>query len=222
MIMKIRVFGIILSSVVSLALLSGCKEELKLSDYVSENRTGYYLTSSEPDGISLKAFYTLREYPYAADGVARETSGVFEVKIKSETYFKSVEVSFSLGGEECGGAASYDGAEKVYEYSVSALSEPEDSISFTVTADGGTYSLSAENKNSGYLSGGEILSAVKAEKSEYIDSLIANDKFNGEIYLRFIFDEKGYYYVGLISKERGTLSLLVDASTGKIIAERES
>lgn len=222
MIMKIRVVCIILSLAAAAALMSGCSEEVNLFSYVSENRTGYYLSSSEAGGISLKAFYTLREYPYAADGVAREKSGVFEVEIKSETYYKSVEVSFSLGGEELGGAANYDGAKQVYEYSVSAPSAPEENISFTVTADKNTYSLTAENKNSGYLSGEEILSRVKAEKKDYIASLTGKNKFNGEIYLRFIFDKKGYYYVGIISKEKGTLSLLADAATGKIIAEKES
>lgn len=222
MIMKMRFFGIILSSAAALTLFCGCKNEVNLSSYISENRTGYYLSSSDSADISLKAYYTLREYPYVADGVARDMSGVFEVEIKSETYYKSVDISFLLDGKECGGAMGYDCAKKIYEYSISASSAPEENISFTVTADGAEYSLAAENKNSGYLSGEEILSRVKEEKKEYIDSLTDKNKFGGEIYLRFIFDKKGYYYVGIISEEKGTLSLLVDAATGEIIAERES
>lgn len=222
MIMKIRFFGIILSSAAVAVSFCGCKDEVDLSSYVSENRTGYYISSSENGDISLKAFYTLREYPYAADGFAREKSGVFEVKLESENYYKSVDVSFSLNGKECGGAMEYDGAKKIYEYSASASLSPEESIVFTVTADGETYSLNAENKNLGYLSGEEILSAVKSEKKGYIDSLTEKNKFNGEIYLRFIFDKKGYYYVGIISKDGRTLSLLSDAATGEIIAEREN
>lgn len=222
MIMKIRFFGIILSSAAAVAAFCGCKDGIDLSSYVSENRTGYYLSSSDSADISLKAYYTLREYPYVADGIPRGMSGVFEVEIKSDTYYKSVDVNFLSDGKECGGAMSYDGAKKIYEYSVSLSSEPEENISFTVTADGAEYSLTAENKNSGYLSGKEILSRVKEEKTEYIDLLTDKNKFGGEIYLRFIFDKKGYYYVGIISEEKGTLSLLVDAATGEIIAERES
>jgi len=221
MIMKKLIFGAVLSCSLIFALFCGCAEEDDLFSYVSENRTRYYIASSEESGISLKAFYTLREYPYAADGVKRDMTGVFEVEIRAEKYYQSVEVGFSLGGENFGGEANYNAVKEAYEYSVSAEGAEEDNISFSISADGNEYSLEAENKNAGYLSDRDVLLSVKGEKAEYINSLTDGGKFCGEIYIRFIFDGKGYYYVGIISAERGTLSLLADASTGKIVAEKE-
>lgn len=220
--MKRLIFCIILSGISFSALFCGCSKEINLSDYVSENRTCYYKVSSDDGEISLKAYYTLREYPYVADGIKRETSGVFEAEITLGEYAKSAEISFSSGGKEFGGEASYDGVKCVYEYSESVENFEGGDIDFTVTAGGNTYFLSAKNKNSGYLGGDEILEKLKAEKADYINSLVDGGEFLGEIYLRFIFDGKGYYYVGVIDRNENTLSLLFDASTGSIVAERTS
>lgn len=219
MIMKKRVFGIILLGGLSSALLCGCKGEVDLSSYVSENRLYYYCAQTENAALSLKAYYTLREYPYSADGIPRDTEGVIEVTLTSAEYMRSVAISFNTCASEYGGDMSYDGAKGVYTYSVSAEADGAE-IAFNITADGEEYTLTAENKNSGYLSGEEILAAVKKSKSEYIDSITSDGRLLGEVYLRFIYDEKGYYYVGITDRDGNTLSLLLDAATGEIIAER--
>lgn len=223
MIMKKKIFGVILFTVMCSAALCGCEKELSLSSYVSENRLYYYCAQVDGGDLSLKAYYTLREYPYAADGYARDTSGIIEVSVTLLEYCKSVSVSFEADGNEYGGDMSYDSVKKVYTYSVSADNLSGGDITFCVTADENEYSLSAANKNSGYMSAEEILSAVKSEKEEYLSSITENNKLCGEIYLRFIWDDgKAYYYVGITDRNKNTLSLLLNASSGEIIAERKS
>jgi len=223
MIMKKKIFGVILFLGICSAALCGCAKELSLSSYVSENRLYYYCAQTDDEYLSLKAYYTLREYPYAADGYAREKVGVIEVSATLKEYCKSVSLSFEFNGNAYGGEMSYDGVKKTYTYSVSADMLSGDDITFNVAADDKNYSLTAANKNVGYMSADEILSAVKSEKAEYISSITEKNKLRGEIYLRFIYDGgNGYYYVGITDRDNNTLSLLLNASSGEIIAERKN
>lgn len=223
MIMKKKFFGVILFMGMCSAALCGCEKELKLSDYLSENRLYYYCAQTDGGELSLKAYYTLREYPYAADGYARDTSGIIEVSVTLSEYSKSVSVSFEADENTYGGDMSYDSVKNVYTYSVSADNLSGENITFCVTAGDNEYSLSAANKNSGYMSAEEILSAVQSEKADYISSMTENNKLCGEIYLRFIWDDdKAYYYVGITDRDKNTLSLLLNAASGEIIAERKS
>lgn len=44
--------------------------------------------------------------------------------------------------------------------------------------------------------------------------------FAGEIYLRLIYEDVPYYYVGIIDREGRIFALLVDSEDGKILAKR--
>ena len=46
--------------------------------------------------------------------------------------------------------------------------------------------------------------------------------FTGEIYLRLIYEETAYYYVGIIDRNGNIYAFLVNAQTGKILAKRQS
>ena len=45
--------------------------------------------------------------------------------------------------------------------------------------------------------------------------------FAGEIYLRLIYEDAPYYYVGIIDRNGGILALLVHSESGKILARRD-
>ena len=49
-----------------------------------------------------------------------------------------------------------------------------------------------------------------------------NGKFNGEFRVRLLKRDKTYYYVGIVGKDGGELSLLLDAESGALLARREN
>ena len=44
--------------------------------------------------------------------------------------------------------------------------------------------------------------------------------FSGEIYLRLIYEDSPYYYVGIIERNGTVHAFLINAQTGKILAKR--
>ena len=49
-----------------------------------------------------------------------------------------------------------------------------------------------------------------------------NNEFYGEFYIRLLRRDKNFYYVGIIGKSETTVSLLIDAESGEVLARRES
>lgn len=45
--------------------------------------------------------------------------------------------------------------------------------------------------------------------------------FAGEIYLRLLYEDAPYYYVGVVSKGGKTTAFLLNGKTGKLLAKRE-
>ena len=45
--------------------------------------------------------------------------------------------------------------------------------------------------------------------------------FSGEIYLRLIYEDSPYYYVGVINRNSEVNAFLLNAETGKILAKRK-
>lgn len=200
---------------------ASCEKKLSLEKYVSENRTGYYY--AETDDFSLKAYFTIREYPYAADGIAKDVSPVAEVFLFTENTGEKINISFSLNGKTYGGEMNYDSVKKCFSFSDGVSGECPTGITFNVTYGETDVSLSVGNKKSeSALPLSDLLEKVKEQKSDLIDSLTNKRTFNGEIYVRFIYDEGEYYYVGITDTNKKTTALLLDAKSGKIIAEKES
>ena len=70
------------------------------------------------------------------------------------------------------------------------------------------------------LSAGEILKKLQAEESELFTSLTDKYGFAGEIYIRLIYEESPYYYVGIIDRNGVVHAYLLNAQSGKILAKR--
>jgi hypothetical protein len=45
--------------------------------------------------------------------------------------------------------------------------------------------------------------------------------FTGEIYLRLLYEDAPYYYVGVINRKGEITAFLVNATTGKVLAQRK-
>lgn len=199
---------------------AACTKELDLTEYVSENRLSYF--TAEEEGIALKAYYSLKEYPYAADGKAQNATPILEVFLFEENESGNTFVSFTLNGKEYGGEMNYDSVKKCFTYSESVALSGEKEIVFEVTQGEETIAFTAEDrKTEDVLSYEEILEIVQKQKSGLISSLTEKSRFNGEIYVRFIYDDGAYYYVGITDVNKKTTALLIDAKNGEILAEKE-
>ena len=67
-----------------------------------------------------------------------------------------------------------------------------------------------------------VLKIIETENRELFDCLTDKYGFKGEIYIRLIYEDAPYYYVGIIERDNTTHAFLVNAKTGKILAKRDS
>ena len=67
-----------------------------------------------------------------------------------------------------------------------------------------------------------ILKNLQTEEAELFASLTDEYGFAGEIYIRLIYEESPYYYVGIIDRNGQIHAFLLNATTGKILAKRTS
>ena len=75
-------------------------------------------------------------------------------------------------------------------------------------------------RNTNTLNAKEILSILRTEESELFASMTDKYGFSGEIYLRLIYEDSPYYYVGIIERNGTAHAFLINAQTGKILAKR--
>ena len=71
------------------------------------------------------------------------------------------------------------------------------------------------------LSPKEVVEKIQTAESEKFKSMTDSKGFAGEIYLRLIYEDAPYYYIGIIDREGTIFALLVDSESGKILAKRE-
>ncbi len=200
--------------------LSACTKRIEYFDYVSELRNNLFLAHTED--FSLKIYSVAKESPYAADGVAQPTSPRLEAYLIAPSGDKTTNVRLSLDGEEVGGEMSYDHVkgEYFYGHSVDAshlrsidctILFGEEEVSFTAT------SVLTENT----LSPKAALETLYEERKQSFAALTDEYGFAGEIYLRLIYEDFPYYYVGIIDREGNVQAFLLNAETGAILAHRE-
>jgi len=200
--------------------LSSCSKAIDYFDSVSELRSNILVAAQ--NNLSLCVFAVEKETPYAADGIKRETSPRTEIYLTAPTGADSYNVFFNFGGKEYGGDMSFDNVKLEYFYSctldVSAASE----IGFTIEFDGSTVEMTAKSvRTEETLPPREILNKVRASESELFKSMTDKNGFAGEIYLRLIYEDAPYYYVGVIDRDGKINAFLTDCKDGKILAKRQ-
>ena len=204
-----------------LTFLPSCHKEVEYFDYVSELRSNIFLAKTED--FNLRIYATVKESPYKTDGIARERFSRLEAYLLSSNGDKTVYLEMQIDGQSQGGEMSYDNVKGEYFYScpldVSALS----SISCIVQYGESKIELTASSVlTKDTLSPQAALQRVRTENSELFASMTDKYGFAGEIYIRLLYEEAPYYYVGIIDRSGGCNAFLMNAETGKILARRQS
>lgn len=201
--------------------LFACQKEIRYFDYVSELRNNILLAKS--DEFDLRIYSLVKESPYSADGVARERNTRTEIRLVAPSGDKTCNVSFTVNETDYGGEMSYDNAKAEYYFAcpldISKLSQlvcnvtyGETEYTFTATSVLSEKTLTPET----------VLKNLVSAEHELFASMTDKYGFSGEIYLRLIYEDSPYYYVGVIDRSGKTNAFLINATSGKILAKRES
>lgn len=205
--------------ILSISLFSACKKELALMDYVSELRSNIFL--ADTNELSLRIYSVTKETPYVADGVPCEKSTRLEARLSAPSGDKDCYLSFSVNGKTYGGEMSFDNVKTEYYYSctldVSALNAIDCVVEYGESRVE-MQALSVINKDT--LSPNDVLNKLKNAEVELFSSMTDKYGFAGEIYLRLIYEDFPYYYVGVIDRNGNVTAFLINAQTGKILAKR--
>ncbi len=215
---SMRKFALIFAAVAAAAVatVSACTRETDYSDYISEERFAIYMY--EDDDIQIKIYCSNKESPFIADGVKGDVSALVEIYATLGESYETVNVS---GESVTGGEMSYMSVKDCWYLSYGGeISGSE--ISITLDADGtaADYTLvSVAGEN--VMPAEKALGCVREHDGKLFESLTRNGIFNGEIFIRLLYDENCYYYVGVCDNEGDIHAYLVDAVSGRIIAERK-
>jgi hypothetical protein len=209
----------LLLSALTLCLLAGCKSEMDYTPYVSELRSNIFI--AEAEGLTLRIYAVEKEIPYQADGIPRECTARLEAYLHAPEGNKTCHIVFTFQEENFYGEMSFDNVKAEYFYSctldVSKATELPCRIEYgELTVETTARSIRSENT----LNAKDILSILKTEEHELFTSMTDKYGFSGEIYIRLIYEDSPYYYVGIIERNGMVHAFLINAQTGKILAKR--
>ena len=195
---------------------TACNAEFDYTKYISEKRSEIYLYAD--DCVEITVNCVSREQPYNADGICGNPCDLVEIFIKISPTPASVEISL----EGYSGEMNYEAVNTRFTASYSAPAFKSEGIDVTVTADG-------TQKNYRVLSvlDGSVLTCEQALKcviehdGELFSNLTNKKDFAGEIYVRLLYDEGCYYYVGVCDRDKNITAYLLDGGIGKVIATKQ-
>lgn len=213
-------FALLLASI-GLGLFSSCQKEIDYMDYVSELRSNVFLASEQ--SFDLRIYALSKENPYLADGIPKERSTRVELYLVAPEGDKTCKISFTFDGKEYGGEMSFDNVKTEYYFScsldVARASELPCRLEYgEVKLELNARSILTEDT----ISPEGILKILQTAESELFTSLTDEYGFAGEIYIRLIYEDAPYYYVGIIDRNGHIHAFLLNATTGKILAKRTS
>ena len=216
-----RLLALFVVLLIACTLVVGCKKsDPDYFAFVSENRSNILL--AEEDGFSLRVYAVEKEYPYLADGIKRETSTRTEIYLTAPSGDKTYNLAFEIDGKSYGGELSFDNVKTEYYFSCSADAGNLQTLQCTLSFGETQKVLTAQTvKTPDTLSSKQILQNLQKTESELFSSLTDEYGFAGEIYIRLIFEEHPYYYLGVIDGSGKITAFLLSAETGKILAKRQ-
>ena len=202
-----------------LCTLSSCKQEMDYFPYVSELRSNVFL--AETNGFSLRVYAVTKESPYRPDGIPRERNTRLEAYLTAPEGNKTCRIFLSIDGQDFQGEMSYDGIKAEYFFSCSADVSQMSTLPCRIEYNGKTVALNAFSiRQNDTLSAQEILKTLQGLEVDLFTSLTDSYGFAGEIYIRLIYEENPYYYVGVIDRKGKVNAFLLNAQTGKLLAKR--
>lgn len=201
--------------------LFACKTKVNYFNYVSELRNNVFWAKTEE--YSLRIYSVKKEVPYKTDGIPKELSTRTEFYFLPSSGEKSCSLSFQIDGKDYGGEMSYDNVKAEYYYSCSLDTSALQKITCSITYDKEIVQLNALSVlTSSTVTPQSALQNVIHEEKELFNSMTDKYGFAGEIYIRLIYEDACYYYVGVIDREEKIHAFLLNAQTGKILAKRLS
>lgn len=214
----LRIFTFVLLAVTLLAFC-GCKRKIDLCNYVSEYRNNLFLYKGE--SFAVKAQNVEKEYPYVADGYKGEMTNRTEIFISAPPNTQSCKVLFIADGMEHRGDASYDSVKRQFYYSCAAdLSEAE-SLPIRLSFDDAEVEVTlASVKSKTTLPLKELLTKLFSEEQDLLKTMSSGKEFLGELYVRILYEDAPYFYVGVVDRSGNITAFLLDGKTGKILAKR--
>ena len=204
------------AAAVILFTVTGCAKRVDYSDYVSERRTDIFVY--EDDDVSIKAYCSEKEQPYAADGIKGEMCPVVELFVSLPKNPQELNASV----EGLGGEMNYRAVENCYYLSLadSGISGEKVDVTLTCGDESNTYSAQSVLYD-GVMDCDGAVKCVIDHDEKLFESLTESNIFCGEIYVRLLYDEGCYYYVGVCDRDKKINAYLVDGVKGKIIATKE-
>lgn len=197
-----------------------CKKSIDYFDYVSEQRNNIFL--AQTDEFFLRVYSVIKEAPYSADGIPMETSPRTEITLIAPQGNETYHVSFLVDGKSYGGEMSFDNVHTEYSFSCTLDLSTHHAIDFQIQHAEESVTLTARSVlEDDTMSPKEILETVRRENVELFENMTDKYGFTGEIYLRLLYEDAPYYYVGVIDRDCRITAFLVNGTSGKILAKRE-
>lgn len=200
---------------------SACKKSIDYFDYVSELRSNIFIAKTE--AFTLRIYAVRKESPYSTDGVPRETFTRMEAHLIAPEGDKPTQICFQINEKPLEGEMSYDVVKGEYYYACPIDVSTQKELLCQINYGEAQIELTATSViTPSTLSPQAALNKIQAEKGEVLSSLTDKYGFAGEIYLRLLFEDAPYYYVGIIDRQGNCTAFLMNAETGKILAERQT
>lgn len=211
-----KILFVCLSVCLTVCFLCGCKKEVNYLDYISEKRDNIYMYSD--DSLEIKIYTSERENPYSADGIKGDVAPLCEVYVRLPKNYDEVEIKV----KDVEGEMNYKAVESCYYLSFSDGNFDGESVPVTLTYDGKSTDYNAASVlYSGVISCEDAVKCAAEYGKELFASLTDGKIFSGEIYVRLLFDDGCYYYVGVCDRNKKITAYLVDGERGKVIATKE-
>ncbi len=201
----------------AICITAGCKSKgTDYSDYISEMRSDIYLYSN--DGLEIKIYRSQKESPFNADGIKGEMCDLTEIYVSLPKNYDEVEVSVC----EIEAEMSFRAVDNCYYMSCTGggISGEKADVTLTYGGKSETYCAASVLYN-GVISCKEAVNCVRDHDGALFSTLTENGIFKGEIFVRLLYDEGCYYYVGICNRDKKISAFLVDGERGKVIAKRE-
>lgn len=199
---------------------SSCAKKTDYFESVSEIRAN--ILTAESETFSLRVYALTRENPYVADGIKRELTTRTEFYLKAPSYEKNCAIEFYINQEKFGGDMSFNNVKGEYYFSCALDSASLQNLECSITYGEQTTALSARSVlTSDTLSPKAVLKALIHSNKPLFDAMTDEYGFCGEIYLRLIYEDAPFYYVGVVDRAGKICAFLLSAQTGKVLAKRE-
>ena len=204
-----------------LLFLAACGGGYDYTKHLSEVKSDIF--RAETDDFSVTVTCISREHPYASDGITCPLSDLVEIVVIPTDKADADYSVFLLGDCEIGGEMSFRSVEDDWFYSESITEFPKGSVSIRLERGEQKWEFLATSvKNEATMSATEALKVAVEHEKEAVDRLTENGAFQGEFRVRLLRRDVNYYYVGIVSKDGNTISLLLAAESGEILARREN